>query len=978
MAGYHCVRMEDFGPRDGTAVLVDAKEVAESDIFVGLIGHLHGGHPEGDERSFTEREYEAAVQADKPRLMLLATEDFPVPFNLRESDTAYERQREFRKRVGRERVVEFFKDPQVLATSVVAALHRLHAESAGQGRGDDMQRTSPGLAEEILRTAYLNRLLEQTRFLLLSGIDPAVASEKDTRLQLGTVYTALLTRSPREVSEPGKTLELETEKEPLPLSALEVLDRHARLVLLGDPGGGKSTFVNFVVLCLTGEVLGRSDANLKLLTLPLPEDNGRGSKEELTPQQWTHGTLLPVRVVLRDFAARGLPEIGEKAAARNLWQFLENELIEAGLSDFFPVLRRELLCGRGMVLLDGLDEVPEAEKRREQIRQAVEDFSGGLGESRVLLTSRTYAYQNQAWRLPGFEEALLAPFSRGQIVRFVGSWYEQMVTLGRFREEDAKGRAQLLRQAIFGSDRLMGLAERPLLLTLMASLHAWRGGSLPERREELYADAVELLLNTWERQRMTVDRTGKPVQLQPSLAEWLRVDRQEVRQVLEELAFEAHGSQEDLSGTADLEEGKLVSRFLHLSRNPGADAVQLLAYLRDRAGLLVERGMGVYTFIHRTFQEYLAACHLTGGIFPDEAARLGREDPGRWREVVLLAGAKAARGAVATVWHLAEALCFREPGAPEVGPEDNFGALLAGQVLLESGDPRRMSEANKMKLQQVRRWLVYLMRADTFPVLERATAGRVLAGLGDPRFDPDLWYLPKEPLLGFVEAPAGPFQMGDDLHEVEVPTFYIARYPVTVAQFHVFVEASSYEPEDRSCLIGWANHPVRRVSRNDALAYCKWLGERLRERQADSGETENVWEALAAGDLHTCLPSGAEWEKAARGTDGRTYPWGEEADPNRANFAETGLWRSSAVGCFPAGASPYGCEEMSGNVLEWTTQNRQVDIHVPTLRPGVLRGGSCLSNAQSIRCTFSSSFPPDRGYPTIGFRVVLSPFCSDP
>jgi formylglycine-generating enzyme required for sulfatase activity len=827
-----------------------------------------------------------------------------------------------------------------------------------------------------LRNAYLNRLLEQTGFLSLSGIDPAVANEKDARLQLGAVYTALLTRSPRE--EIGQCETPEGEREPSPLSALEVLDRQARLVLLGDPGGGKSTFVNFVALCLAGEALGRPDVNVTLLTSSLPQDDERSSQEESTPQRWTHGTLLPVRIVLRDFAARGLPNPGKEAAARNLWQFLEAELEEAGISDFFPVLRRELLGGRGMVLLDGLDEVPEAEKRREQIRQAVEDFSGGLGESRVLLTSRTYAYQNQAWRLPGFEEAVLAPFSRGQIDRFVGCWYEQMVTLGRFREEDAKGRAQLLRQAIFGSDRLMGLAERPLLLTLMASLHAWRGGSLPEQREELYADAVELLLNTWERQRLTVDRTGKPVQLQPSLAEWLRVDRQEVRQVLEELAFEAHGSQADLSGTADLEEGKLVSRFLHLSRNPGADAVQLLAYLRDRAGLLVERGMGVYTFPHRTFQEYLAACHLTGGIFPDEAARLGREDPGRWREVVLLAGAKAARGAVATVWHLAEALCFREPGAPEVGPEDNLGALLAGQVLLESGDPRRMSEANKMKLQQVRHWLVYLMRTDTFPVLERATAGRVLAGLGDPRFDPDLWYLPKEPLLGFVKVPAGPFQMGDDLHEVEVPTFYIARYPVTVAQFYVFVEASSYEPEDRSCLIGLANHPVLRVSRNDALAYCKWLGERLRERQADSGETENVWEALAAGDLHTCLPSGAEWEKAARGTDGRTYPWGEEADPNRANFAETGLWRSSAVGCFPTGASPYGCEEMSGNVLEWTPKNRQVDIHVPTLRYGVLRGGSWLSNAQSIRCIFSSSFPPDRSYFTIGFRVVLSPFCSDP
>jgi formylglycine-generating enzyme required for sulfatase activity len=524
----------------------------------------------------------------------------------------------------------------------------------------------------------------------------------------------------------------------------------------------------------------------------------------------------------------------------------------------------------------------------------------------------------------------------------------------------------------------MGLAERPLLLTLMASLHAWRGGSLPERREELYADAVELLLNTWERQRMTLDRTGQPIQLQPSLAEWLRVDRQEVRQVLEELAFEAHVAQPDLAGTADVDEGKLVGRLLHLSRNPGADAAQLLAYLRDRAGLLVERGMGVYTFPHRTFQEYLAACYLTGGSFPEEAAELGRKEPGRWREVILLAGAKAARGAVASVWHLADDLCFQEPDGPGTGSPDDWGALLAGQVLMESADLARVSGANEVKLDRVRRWLVHLMRIDIFPVLERAAAGRALATLGDPRFDPAHWYLPKEPLLGFVEVPEGSFQMGDDRRKVVLPTFYMARYPVTVAQFRAFVEASGYKKAHPYSWGGLANDPVIAVDWQDALDYCRWLGERLRELAVKrQGESASPWGALARSDLVACLPSEAEWEKAARGMEGNVYPWGEEEDPNRANYSKTGLLRTSAVGCFSGGISHYGCEEMSGNVWEWTREDGREYLESASQRLRVVRGGAFHSATRSIRCAGRERNYPNVQSSNIGFRVALSPFHSD-
>jgi len=845
----------------------------------------------------------------------------------------------------------------------------------------------PGADAATLRAAYLHRLVSQTEALALSGVDPALANDREARLRLDAVYTALLTTSVEEKRPKGPPVAV-PEDRPRPLSALALLDRHPRLVLLGDPGSGKSTFVNFVVLCLAGEALGRKDVNLKVLRSPLPEEE---EEEERKPQPWRHKALLPVRIVLRDFAAAGLPEPGEVATAEHLWAFLERDLKSCGLGEYLPLLKEELLKKGGLVLFDGLDEVPEAETRRQQIRQAVDSFCQPLDRCRVLLTSRTYAYRNQGWTLPGFAKGELAPFSRGQIRRFISRWYEQMAALGRLPEEDAQGRAVLLERAVFTGDRLLGLARRPLLLTLIASLHAWRGGSLPERREELYASAVDLLLDVWEKQRVRFDAHGQPVLPQPSLSEFLNVGKEKVRAVLEELACECHEHQGGTAGAADLGEGRLVSALLRL--NPEAKLGLLVEYLRDRAGLLEPRGVGVYTFPHRTFQEYLAACHLTGERWwPDRVADLARGDPARWREVVLLAGAKAARGAVPSVWQLAEALCWREPEDAASDLADAWGARLAGQMVAESADLTLVSPANRPKLDRLRRWQVRLLSDGQFPVAERLLAGRTLAKVGDPRFETDRWFLPRDPLLGFVEIPAGSFQMGEgkEVHEVSLSALYMARYPVTVQQFSAFVVDSTQELFDRRALAGHANHPVVWVTWGEALAYCRWLGEKLKTKAADclgaGAEPGDFWEGLASGRLVVSLPSEAEWEKAARGSDGRKYPWGDSFDPDRANVWDSGIREISVVGCFPGGASPYRCEEMSGNVWEWTrsvwgdypymsTDGRE-DLEASSQLFRVLRGGSCFRDSWGARCAFRLRWGPGKRDGYIGFRVVVLPFSS--
>ncbi|MBN1218748.1 MAG: SUMF1/EgtB/PvdO family nonheme iron enzyme [Anaerolineae bacterium] len=863
----------------------------------------------------------------------------------------------------------------------------------GASKTEVLAPKEPGPTPDDLRRAYLNQLFETTGRLSLAGIDPKAASEAEARLNLSAIYTALLTQRadverdielrPRETL--ARRMEAEAAREPRRLSALAQLNRQARLVLLGDPGSGKSTFVNFVTMCLAGEALGRPRTNLTKLTAPLPDDEGQ-DQEELQP--WEHGPLLPVRVILRDFAARGLPPVGQTATARHLWDFIVAELDSVGLADFAPCLRQELMQQGGLLLLDGLDEVPEAHQRRVQLREAVEGFASAYPRCRVLVTSRTYAYQQQAWRLPSFSEAVLAPFSAGQIRRFVDGWYAHIAELRGLHPDDAQGRAELLKRAIFGSTRLEALAERPLLLTLMASLHAWRGGSLPEKREELYADTVDLLLDWWESPKTVRDAGGQVMVLQPSLAEWLKVDRAKVRGLLNQLAYQAHAAQPDLRGTADVDEGLLVSELIRLSQNPEVNPARLIEYLSQRAGLLLPRGVGVYTFPHRTFQEYLAACHLTDHDYPDAVAELARAEPDRWREVALLAGAKAARGTASSIWLLAEALCFRKPGAANAALADVWGALMAGQALTETTDLTQISERNQAKVARVQHWLAHLISGSDLPAVERVSAGVMLAYLGDPRPGVGL-RADGLPDITWCEIPAGPFLMGDDKQKVTLPAYKMSRYPVTNAQFKAFVEAGGYQeaafwteaieagdwrkgqvkrsvpffesgdvkwrdewanaPYDYGSPFNLANHPVVGVNWYEALAFCRWLSAQLGEQ--------------------VILPDETQWEKAARGDDGREYPWGDEADPEWANYDETGLGATSAVGCFGGGVSPYGCLDMAGNVWEWCQDWYDEDKDFR-----VLRGGSWLSYQFSARCSYRGSRWPlnVRDY-DFGFRLVVSP-----
>jgi len=373
--------------------------------------------------------------------------------------------------------------------------------------------------------------------------------------------------------------------------------------------------------------------------------------------------------------------------------------------------------------------------------------------------------------------------------------------------------------------------------------------------------------------------------------------------------------------------------------------------------------------------------------------------------VVLLAAGKSVQGSAASAWQLADALCPDPPGK-KISTENAWGAHLAAQLLVESADLDEVQKWHVSKRDRIRDWQLRLMAGAQLPAKERVLAGNNLARLEDPRFDPRYWHLPKGRTLAFVEVPEGAFWMGSDKaldkdayddelprHEVHLPRFYVGRWPVTVAQYRVFIDQSGYRDGVAGALAGLANHPVAWVRFRDALAYCRWLGERLAGiatgRVAKSrGPGQGFWSGLADGTLGVGLPSEAEWEKAARGQQGHRYPWGDETDTEKANY-DMHIGGTSSVGCFPGGASPCGCEEMAGNVLEWTRslwadypypespEARAEREDLSSSEGRVLRGGAFGGNPRLARCAYRNDAGPGGRCGNLGFRVVVSPFFSE-
>jgi formylglycine-generating enzyme required for sulfatase activity len=317
--------------------------------------------------------------------------------------------------------------------------------------------------------------------------------------------------------------------------------------------------------------------------------------------------------------------------------------------------------------------------------------------------------------------------------------------------------------------------------------------------------------------------------------------------------------------------------------------------------------------------------------------------------------------------------------APSVDPREPEADLARSGLLLARFGPAVAGLAGLAPVD-----LVAIVADSRAAFGERLAAGTLLALTGDPRLDP------MQPDM--VDVPGGRFRMGLEIgrvdavtaawaplgverawiakeapaHEVAVAPFRLGRHPVTNVEYLAFVVARPEAPRPSAWAHGvfpWAqaNHPVYTVAPEAADAYAAWLAEVTGRRFR--------------------LPTEAEWEFAATGGDDREFPWGDDWDPERANTAERGPLCTTPVGIYPAGRSPFGLDDLAGNVEEYVADDYRpypggdavaddlVDLHGASYR--VARGGSFARHGDLARCRRRHGWYHSAHY-AMGFRLAES------
>lgn len=448
----------------------------------------------------------------------------------------------------------------------------------------------------------------------------------------------------------------------LPLGEALTKARHA--VILGGPGTGKSALTRHLArTCALGQETGRERL---------------GWEEDLTP------VVLPLA---------GYTDARQTRKSLTVREYLDERLQEHGGEALQVAMAAELEAGRVLVLLDGVDEIPNS-RDRVLIVRAVESFLADHAANRIVITSRPYGYVRLTGEIPHFQ---LPNFSPDQVTEFLTRWQRAFEGWRHPEAPDlarAECEAKEMLTEIGRNPKVSELASNPLMLVILALIRHERT-RLPQERVQLYNRAVSTLVDTWNRGRSLagIDVGGvhlpleRMVRVWGAVAEWTRrarpagvVHRAELKRKLVEILREREYDEDD----------------------PEATAESYLNAAADRAGLLEERGRDIFAFWHPTFEEFLAAVELTTPTARAIERLLPLRDDPRWREVILLAvgyvGIVQKDGDTAT--EIVEAIWQRDPGPLEPLLHSHL-RLAAACVADDVGVKRSLTERIILRLGEI-------------------------------------------------------------------------------------------------------------------------------------------------------------------------------------------------------------------------------------------------------------------------------------
>jgi formylglycine-generating enzyme required for sulfatase activity len=933
--------MEKYAASDERPKDKCLKDVAECDYYVLILAWRYGFQPPNDnpdQRSITQMEYEEAVRLGKKPLVFLLDPEFDwkpnfLDPNSSSPDSAIAK---FRNHVMLEHTYQTFTTPESLSSAVLSAIMAAVPED-----------TSNNAAVRDLYLAWLRQTCESFELLGLN-------LKETQNVRLGQVYVPAVTE-PKD--EPAKQRNPEALREESHALLLHRLGEES-LYLPGAPGAGKTTFCRWLALVVaTGSVPGHKIAVAEEFEEKLPgELRGR----------------FPLLCHLREWAGHE-----DSLRGNGTWTRAELEQsLAAWMAKTQPggltwsAFQEELQAGRALLILDGVDEVPESLlqghlPRRNLVTGLADALPAWLKlGNRVLLTSRPYGLCNDDRRRVNLPVTELAELPEPLQDAFVRRWYAAADPL------NAKAKASGLLVHLQEREDLAELRRNPMLLTALCVIYD-QGQRLPQGLYKLYDAVVGQVLY----KRYLTEN-----------------ERDRARYRLEAVALGMHcgdgGTPRDTpSAEVDSDEiDRHLAEFSQsniVSEGGAADAASRRENLLSNSGLLLPRADGRAGFYHLSFQEFLAAVRLK---------RMGKT-------VAELLGSYAS----APAWHRTLRFLFcaiADKDSPDTAIE-KFKPLVENlePVLLEQDPNPALLFAGCLEDAHERGWNVELFalplrQACDHALLhlnppERANLWKALGklewddrqgvGLMSNRLGlEDRVGFDRLPDIDWVNVPKGPFLYGEEKQKKNLPAFKIARYPITNSQFKCFIDDGGYA--DERWWEGLAEHreqkqgswngpnpPCETVTWYEVVAYSRWLTAKLQAY------------GLIPEGMVVRLPTEQEWEKAARGNDGREFPWGEEYLSGRANVDEhwgnVGVFRighTTAVGIYPGDVSPYGVLDMAGNVREWCLN----EYYQPERRGTegdarrAARGGSWRRYQDYARAAARDDLPPECSTSRLGFRLV--------